>query len=169
MSFCIFQVMGMCFVSIINKVRHNTTRVNAMPNTDVFSISQITKLNLPLPQYRVSMHVDMSFKTRAFKTMLILFIMHVACWTPYAISTFYWNLNSKLAGNYTLGSVFLALGYSNCACNPVIYYVRINKFRKACKDLVPQSLRSCSHLSEQAKRRINPSVLYEANEVSITS
>ena len=157
--------MGFCFLCILNTVRRNKSRVHIQTPVDGLSMSQMSKLGLP-GATTTKVTCDMSFKTRAFKTILILYMVYVACWAPYAVCMMYWNYAHSISRNYIGGACVLWLGYVNGALNPIIYCLRIKKFREACREIIPKSLRMLSFpdLPERNKRRINPSSAYECND-----
>ncbi|XP_033741337.1 high-affinity lysophosphatidic acid receptor-like [Pecten maximus] len=162
-------VMAFSFIQILGSVRKNKSRVHNHPNMD-FSVSVISnngRLGIPVLQRSFRVSLDMSFKTRAFKTILILFITFVLCWTPYALNI----LISQSEGTVsrTRHLVLLWIGYANSAINPVIYSIRIKKFRQVCGMWFPSRLKARASLTSNTKRRINPSAMYEFQEQSSAS
>ena len=75
--------------------------------------------------------LDMSLKTRAFKTIFILSILMVFCWLPYTtgviVMTFYPQRDPLIL------LLLLWLGLAKSGLNPVVYCLRIRKFRDACR------------------------------------
>ncbi len=151
-------IMAYSFLQILNTVRRNRTRIHVQNNSDILTINQISKLGLTTINH---VSVDMSFKTRAFKTILLLYLLYLICWAPFSISVTYWNLTKSLLDNYIGGSIAMLLGYMNSCLNPVIYCVRIKKFREACQEIIPKSLQLLPDLPERTKRRIHPGAAYE--------
>ncbi|XP_060067754.1 high-affinity lysophosphatidic acid receptor-like [Ylistrum balloti] len=162
-------VMAFSFVQILGAVRKNKCRVHNHPNMD-FSVSVISnngRLGIPVLQRSFRVSLDMSFKTRAFKTILLLFITFVLCWTPYAL-----NITiSQSHGTFNrMGHLILLwIGYANSAINPIIYSIRIKKFRQVCSMWLPNRRKSRTNMMGATKRRINPSAMYEFQDSSNTS
>ncbi|KAK6169676.1 hypothetical protein SNE40_020677 [Patella caerulea] len=127
------------------------------------SVSVTENSSRCLPVIRRSITVDMSFKTRAFKTIFILFVILVGCWTPFISMC----LSKSLSNNShpLVMTSFLFLGYIKCALNPIIYALRIKKFRDACKQIVPKWITSCQRQNNQT-RRANHISVYVLNERS---
>jgi len=159
-------VMTFSFSRILNVVKKNNSRVHNHPNID-FSISVINNnghIGLPILQRSFKVSFDMSFKTRAFKTILILFIAFVSCWTPYALNLVVSHFTEHESRTRAL--IFLWFGFAKCAINPIIYSMRIKKFRQHCRELIPNFITRSTSLSNVSKRRINPSSAYEFQENS---
>ncbi|XP_073711599.1 probable G-protein coupled receptor 63 [Misgurnus anguillicaudatus] len=160
-----FLVMLYTFMGILNTLRHNALRIHSHP--DSVCLSQASKLGLMSLQRPFQMNVDMSFKTRAFTTILILFSVFTACWAPFATysllstfsRTFYYRQNF-----FEISTWLLWICYLKSALNPLIYYWRIKKFRDACLDLVPKYLKFLPELPGHTKRRIRPSAVYVCGE-----
>lgn len=157
-------VMGFSYACILNTVRKNKVRIQNVPDKFCVSMTPASeRLGLPSVYHQPSrLHVDMSFKTRAFKTILILFLILAICWIPYSVNMLHSNLTGSL--NNIRNTTFLWLGYLNSTINPIIYSMRIPKFREACKDMVPKSFRFTTNISTTTKRRVNPSSVYECHE-----
>ena len=111
----------------------------------------------------------MSFRTRAFKTILILSLLLCVCWVPYITAV----LVTNLAGRHrpVMLCLLLWLGFVKSALNPVVYCLRIRKFRDACKEALPCPCCTCSFprcVAAMAKRRVNPSAVYQCTESSLS-
>ncbi|XP_012676864.1 probable G-protein coupled receptor 63 [Clupea harengus] len=160
-----FMVMLYTFMGILNTIRHNTIRIHSHP--DSISLSQASKLGLMSLQRPFQMNIDMSFKTRAFTTILILFSIFTVCWAPF---TTYSLVSTFSSGFYHKNSFFeistglLWLCYLKSALNPLIYYWRIKKFRVACLDLMPKYFKFLPQLPGHTRRRIRPSAVYVCGE-----
>ncbi|XP_059369285.1 probable G-protein coupled receptor 63 [Carassius carassius] len=160
-----FLVMLYTFMGILSTLRHNALRIHSHPDSVCFS--QASKLGLMSLQRPFQMNVDMSFKTRAFTTILILFSVFTACWAPFAtyslLSTFsrafYYRQNF-----FEISTWLLWICYLKSALNPLIYYWRIKKFRDACLDLMPKYFKFLPPLPGNTKRRIRPSAVYVCGE-----
>ncbi|KAM9779446.1 putative G-protein coupled receptor 63 isoform 1-T2 [Syngnathus typhle] len=156
-----FMVMLYTFMGILNTIRHNTARIHSHP--DSTCLSQASKLGLLSLQKPFQMNIDVSFKTRAFATILILFSAFTVCWAPFTayslVSTFnddFYNKDSF----FQVSTWMLWLCYLKSALNPIIYYWRIKKFRDACLDLIPKYFKFLPQLPGNTKRRIQPSAVY---------
>ncbi|KAK2883751.1 hypothetical protein QQF64_016522 [Cirrhinus molitorella] len=160
-----FLVMLYTFMGILSTLRHNALRIHSHP--DSVCLSQASKLGLMSLQRPFQMNVDMSFKTRAFTTILILFSVFTACWAPFATysllstfsRTFYYRQNF-----FEISTWLLWICYLKSALNPLIYYWRIKKFRDACLDLMPKYFKFLPQLPGHTKRRIRPSAVYVCGE-----
>uniref|UniRef100_A0A672RMD8 G protein-coupled receptor 63 n=1 Tax=Sinocyclocheilus grahami TaxID=75366 RepID=A0A672RMD8_SINGR len=142
-----FLVMLFTFMGILSTLRHNVLRIHSHP--DSVCLNQASKLGLMSLQRPFQMNVDMSFKTRAFTMILILFSVFTACWAPFAT----YSLLSTFSQNFfEISTWLLWTCYLKSALNPLIYYWRIKKFRDAC--LLPG----------HTKRRIRPSAVYVCGE-----
>ena len=158
-----FVAMLFSYFFILNTVRRNSLRIQNHPES--LSISQATKLGLAGLHRPSRVNVDMSFKTRAFTTILLLFIVFVICWAPYAISGLVFNFTDR-EGYAVAHTTVLWLTYLNSAFNPIIYCWRIKKFREACRELAPKTFKLLPHLPGRTRRRIRPSAMYECNQQS---
>ncbi|XP_064411452.1 probable G-protein coupled receptor 63 [Latimeria chalumnae] len=160
-----FMVMLYSFMGILNTVRHNAIRIHSHP--DSICLSQASKLGLMSLQRPFQMNIDMSFKTRAFTTILILFIVYTVCWAPFTtyslISTFNSHFYHK-TNFFEISTWFLWLCYLKSVLNPLIYYWRIKKFRDACLDLMPKYFMFLPQLPGHTRRRIRPSAIYVCGE-----
>uniref|UniRef100_W5NK14 G protein-coupled receptor 63 n=1 Tax=Lepisosteus oculatus TaxID=7918 RepID=W5NK14_LEPOC len=104
-----FMVMLYTFMGILNTVRHNAIRIHSH-----------------------TMNIDMSFKTRAFTTILILFAVFTVCWAPFTTYSLVSTFNSGFyykSDFFEISTWLLWLCYLKSALNPLIYYWRIKKFR----------------------------------------
>lgn len=158
--------MAYCFFCIIKTVRKNSMKIHNQADQITVSVTMTSsRLNLPVIVRPHRINVDMSFKTRTFKTILILYLWFVICWSPFAVATLVLNLTKT--HNSIVTTVLLWLGYLNSALNPVIYALRIKKFREACLEIAPYLLKFAPRLSRLAKRRVNPGSAYECQEAPV--
>lgn len=159
-----FLLMTYCYLCILKTVRRNSTRVQNHPPVP----GGATKMHKP-----GRMDINYSFKTRAFTTILILFLLFVVCCLPYTAVRFF-LLFRGYSSNYMtseLSAVFLWLTYLNCTLKPVIYYLRIAKFREACIDIMPSwCLQIPKCLPGRTIRRIRPQAIYEVDrKIAVSS
>ncbi|XP_041832395.1 probable G-protein coupled receptor 63 [Melanotaenia boesemani] len=160
-----FMVMLYTFMGILNTIRHNAIRIHSHP--DSMCLSQASKLGLLSLQRPFQMNIDMSFKTRAFTTILILFSVFTVCWAPftaYSLVTTFSNGFYHKNSFFQISTWLLWLCYLKSALNPLIYYWRIKKFRDACLDLMPKYFKFLPQLPGNTKRRIQPSAVYVCGE-----
>ncbi|XP_033112505.1 high-affinity lysophosphatidic acid receptor-like [Anneissia japonica] len=154
-------IMLCTYLRILDTVRRNTCRVQNFPES--LSVSQASKLGLrrivsPKPM------VDMAFKTRAFTTILLIFFVYLACWLPYCLATtIYWFDETKTL-TPTKEIIFVGLTYLNPAINPIIYCLRIKKFREACLEIAPKLCSLFPKAPHRTKRRVKPSAIYECTD-----
>ncbi|XP_033635498.1 high-affinity lysophosphatidic acid receptor-like [Asterias rubens] len=156
--------MSFSYLFILNTVRRNSLRVQNHPES--LSISQANKLGLTTLPRPSRVNMDMSFKTRAFTTILLLFIVFIMCWAPSAIGMYVELFSESHRMNPFAEAVIVWLTYLNSAFNPIIYCWRIKKFREACRELAPKTFRLLPKLPGRTRRRIRPSAMYECNEQS---
>ncbi|XP_056419236.1 probable G-protein coupled receptor 63 [Hyla sarda] len=160
-----FMVMLYAFMGILNTVRHNAVRIHSHP--DSICLSQASKLGLMSLQRPFQMNIDISFKTRAFTTILILFVVFIVCWAPFATYSLVATFNSDFYNKsnfFEISTWLLWLCYLKSALNPIIYYWRIKKFRDACLDLMPKYFKFLPQLPGHTRRRIRPSAIYVCGE-----
>lgn len=163
--FAPFVAMLYAFAGILNTIRHNAVRVHG--HADAAGLSRASKLGLLSLRRPFPMNVDVSFKTRAFATILILFSVFTACWAPFAAYSLASTFGAGFyggAGFFRVSAWLLWLCYLKSALNPLIYYWRIRKFRHACLDLLPRYFKFLPPLPGNAKRRIQPSAVYVCGE-----
>lgn len=147
-----FLTMMYCYVCIIRTVHRSFNRINIMPTS-----------NNPVTSKSVQRPLDMSFKRRAFMTILLLFFALSICWLPFTVSYLIWTLREwKEAGAH---AVIVLLSYGNAAAAPIIYACRIKKFRDSCKYVLPKRLQKCICQRQPLResRRVNPGTLYKLN------
>ncbi|TSL16116.1 putative G-protein coupled receptor 45 [Bagarius yarrelli] len=154
-----FSVMLYSYICILNTVRKNALRIH----THIAGDRAGLKLGLTSLHRPQQLNVDMSFKTRAFTTILILFIGFSVCWLPHTLV----SLMAVFSRSFYLSQAFypvsigaLWLSYLKAVFNPVIYCWRIRKFREACLDFMPKTCRLCPKIPDRSHRRIRPSNIY---------
>ncbi|KAK1798069.1 hypothetical protein P4O66_000570 [Electrophorus voltai] len=156
-------VMLFAYLRILNAVRRNAMRVrnHACPAAGLAG-----KTGLSAPRRLPQPSVDVSFKTRAFTTILILFLGFSACCLPHTVL----GLLAAFSRRFYLSPQFypaavgaLWLSYLKAAFNPVIYCWRIRKFREACEEFVPGHCR-LPRLPGRGRRRVRPCSIYVCTE-----
>ncbi|XP_019385118.1 PREDICTED: probable G-protein coupled receptor 45 [Crocodylus porosus] len=160
-----FSIMLYSYLCILNTVRRNALRIHN--HADSLCLSQVSKLGLMGLQKPHQMNVDVSFKTRAFTTILILFIGFSLCWLPHTVFSllsvfsrqFYYSPSFYVTSTYILW-----LSYLKSVFNPVIYCWRIKKFREACMEFMPKTFKVLPKVPGRTKRRIQPSTIYVCSE-----
>lgn len=163
-----FSVMLYSYICILNTVRKNALRIH----THVAEDSAALKLGLTGLQRPPQVNIDMSFKTRAFTTILILFVGFSVCWLPHTMV----SLLAVFSRHFSFSPAFypvsigaLWLSYLKAVFNPVIYCWRIRKFREACMDFIPKTCKLCPKIPGRNHRRIRPSNIYVCSSESQSS
>ena len=154
-----FLVIGFSYSSIIIAVHKNSLKIHSKPEVDFAVTYQSGKLGLPIVQSRNS---DISWRPRTFKTVLVLSLVCSACWLPYAIELPF--RGPYISGQNIICTIILWIGYLKVALNPIMYFIRIEKFREACRGLAPNMIKISTRLPQFSSRRINPSSRYEYRE-----
>ncbi|XP_006872501.1 PREDICTED: probable G-protein coupled receptor 45 [Chrysochloris asiatica] len=160
-----FGVMLCSYMCILNTVRKNASRVHNQ--SDSLGLRQLSRAGLRRLQRQHQVSVDLSFKTKAFTTILILFVGFSLCWLPHSVYSllsvfspqFYYS-----SSFYTTSTCVLWLSYLKSVFNPIVYCWRIKKFREACIELLPQTFQILPKVPERIRRRIQPSTVYVCNE-----
>uniref|UniRef100_A0A8C6WUJ4 G protein-coupled receptor 45 n=1 Tax=Neogobius melanostomus TaxID=47308 RepID=A0A8C6WUJ4_9GOBI len=164
-----FMVMLYSYICILNTVRRNTLRIHnhTSEHSCLPALNQINKVRSKGLQHPPQVKVDISFKTRAFTTILILFVGFSVCWMPHTIV----SLLAVFSRQFYYSSVFysistgaLWLSYLKTVFNPIIYCWRIRKFREACQEFIPKSCRLCPRVPGRSHRRVRPSNIYICSE-----
>lgn len=150
-------LMSYCYFCILKTVRRNSSRVQNHPPPP--GSAMVTKMHRP-----GRMNIDYSFKTRAFTTILILFVIFVMTSMPYSITRFILLFFGHTKFSSPSNAIIIWIFYLNSTLNPVIYYWRISKFREACIDLMPSWCQLPSCLPGRTMRRIRPHVIYEVDK-----
>uniref|UniRef100_A0A670XV39 G protein-coupled receptor 45 n=1 Tax=Pseudonaja textilis TaxID=8673 RepID=A0A670XV39_PSETE len=145
-----FGIMLYSYFCILNSARQNTVRIHN--HTENICLSQVSRLSLVGLQKPHHIDVDMSFKTRAFTTIFILFVGFSLCWLPYAVFS--------LPSFYVISTYILWLSYLKSVFNPIIYCWRIKKFREACLEFMPKTFKIFPQVPGRTKRKIRPSTIY---------
>ncbi|XP_062391055.1 high-affinity lysophosphatidic acid receptor [Sardina pilchardus] len=177
-----FGVMLYSYLCILNTVRRNATRIHNHASGSDGGVGGVvggigtaagpgpglthstSKLGLTGLQRPPQLSVDMSFKTRAFTTILILFIGFSVCWLPHTVVSLLAVFSRRFyvsAAFYPVSVGALWLSYLKAVFNPVIYCWRIRKFREACLEFMPKTCRFCPKVpGGRSRRRIRPSNIY---------
>ncbi|XP_028904592.1 probable G-protein coupled receptor 45 [Ornithorhynchus anatinus] len=164
-----FGIMLYTYLCILNTVRRNVVRIHhhhplSRHAPDGLHLGPASPTGLRRSRRTA---VDVSFKTRAFMTILILFVGFSLCWLPHTVFSllsvfsqrFYYGSSFYATGTYMLG-----LSYLKSVFNPVIYCWRIKKFREACVEFLPNTFRISPRVPGRTKRRIHPSTIYVCGE-----
>ncbi|KAK1169662.1 putative G-protein coupled receptor 45 [Acipenser oxyrinchus oxyrinchus] len=160
-----FSVMLYSYLCILNTVRRNAVRIHN--HADSLCLSQVSKLGLMGLQRPQQMNVDMSFKTRAFTTILILFIGFSICWLPHTVVSLLSVFSHRFYYSpsfYVISTCVLWLSYLKTVFNPIIYCWRIKKFREACMEFMPKTFKILPKVPGRTRRRIRPSTIYVCSE-----
>ncbi|XP_043852547.1 probable G-protein coupled receptor 45 [Dromiciops gliroides] len=160
-----FSIMLYSYLCILNTVRRNAIRVHN--HTESLCLSQVSKLGLMGLQRPHPLNIDMSFKTRAFSTILILFVGFSFCWLPHTIFSLLSVFSRKFyysSSFYITSTSVLWLSYLKSVFNPVIYCWRIKKFREACIEFLPKTFKIFPKVPGRTRRRIHPNTIYVCTE-----
>ncbi|KAJ7319729.1 hypothetical protein JRQ81_019240 [Phrynocephalus forsythii] len=160
-----FSIMLYSYLCILKTVRRNTVRIHN--HAESVCLNQGSRLGLVGLQKARPVTVDMSFKTRAFNTILILFVGFSFCWLPHTVFSLMSVFNRQFYYSpsfYVTSTCVLWLSYLKSVFNPVIYCWRIKKFREACLEFLPKTYKVFPHVPGRMKRRIQPSTIYVCSE-----
>ncbi|XP_023617845.1 probable G-protein coupled receptor 45 [Myotis lucifugus] len=163
--FAPFGVMLGSYLGILHAVRKNAVRVRNQ--SDTLDLRQLARAGLRRRQRQQQVSLDLSFKTKAFTTILILFVGFSLCWLPHAVYSLLSVFSRRFYCSpsfYTTSSCVLWLGYIKSVFNPIVYCWRIKKFREACIELLPQTFQILPRVPERIRRRVQPSTIYTCNE-----
>ncbi|XP_034275601.1 probable G-protein coupled receptor 45 [Pantherophis guttatus] len=156
-----FGIMLYSYLCILNTVRQNTVRIHN--HTENICLSQVSRLSLVRLQKPRHIDVDMSFKTRAFTTIFILFVGFSLCWLPYTVFSLMSVFSQRFYYSpsfYTTSTYVLWLSYLKSVFNPIIYCWRIKKFRESCLEFMPKTFKIFPQVPGRTKRKIRPSTIY---------
>ncbi|XP_067675658.1 high-affinity lysophosphatidic acid receptor-like [Haliotis asinina] len=148
------------FLCILVTVRKKCSRVQDQPHSVCISYNRkvVTATLGTVPRLKI----DVGFKTRYFKTILLLFVVLTICWSPYSTWVM---LNSLVQEDSSIcGALLPCVSYLKAAINPIIYFARIKKFREACLSFLPRFCWQMSCVPTPLRRRIKPSTAYEIRE-----
>lgn len=160
-----FGVMLCAYLCILHTVRRNALRVHNQ--SDSLDLRRLPRAGLRRLQRQQQASLDLSFKTKAFTTILILFVGFSLCWLPHTIYSLLSVFNRSFycsSSFYTASSCVLWLSYLKSVFNPIVYCWRIKKFREACLDLLPPTFQFLPKVPERIRRRIQPGTIYVCSE-----
>ena len=152
-GFLPYGIMIMSYGLILRTVRRNCFRVQNHPPVNPTAMHRKGKL-----------FIDYSYKTRTFTTISLLTSVYVICVLPIKVTELWIAANDK-AVSVPFSLATLWLSYAHTALNPIIYTIRIRKFREACLEIMPKSFLALPDIMPmKARRRIRPHALYEVNK-----
>uniref|UniRef100_A0A8C5RU71 G protein-coupled receptor 45 n=1 Tax=Laticauda laticaudata TaxID=8630 RepID=A0A8C5RU71_LATLA len=150
-----FGIMLYSYFCTLNSVHQNTVRIhNHTENICLSQVSRLNKVGLQKPHH---IDVDMSFKTRAFTTIFLLFVGFSLCWL---LQPFYYSPSFYIISTYVLW-----LSYLKSVFNPIIYCWRIKKFCEACLEFMPKTLKIFPQVPGWTKRKIRPNTIYICSNI----
>ncbi|CAK6435395.1 unnamed protein product [Pipistrellus nathusii] len=158
-------VMLAAYLGILRAVRRSAVRVRNQ--SDSLDLRQLARARAGLRRRQQQVSLDLSFKTKAFTTILILFVGFSLCWLPHAVYSLLSVFSRRFYCSpsfYTTSSCVLWLGYLKSVFNPIVYCWRIKKFREACIELLPQTFQILPRVPERVRRRVQPSTIYTCSE-----
>ncbi|KAJ1077980.1 hypothetical protein K5549_011307 [Capra hircus] len=161
-----FAVMLGAHLGVLHAVRKNAVRVhNQSERLDLRRLPRACLRRLRRQQQQASL--DLSFKTKAFTTILILFVGFSLCWLPHSVYSLLSVFSRRFycgPSFYATSSCVLGLSYLKSVFNPIVYCWRIKKFREACLELLPPTFQILPKVPERIRRRIQPSTVYACTE-----
>ena len=161
-----FAVMLGAHLGVLHAVRKNAVRVhNQSERLDLRRLPRACLRRLRRQQQQASL--DLSFKTKAFTTILILFVGFSLCWLPHSVYSLLSVFSQRFycgPSFYATSSCVLGLSYLKSVFNPIVYCWRIKKFREACLELLPPTFQILPKVPERIRRRIQPSTVYACTE-----
>lgn len=111
------------------------------------------------------MNIDYSFKIRVFIIILILFVLFLICGFFYIVIRFYLFFSGYVdLLFYVVDVVVIFVVYLNFVFKFIIYYIRINKFREVCVDIMLFWCYVLYCLLGRIIRRIRLYVVYEVDK-----
>ncbi|XP_060043601.1 probable G-protein coupled receptor 45 [Erinaceus europaeus] len=165
-AFCVpFTLMLGAYLCILHAVRKNAMRVRNQ--SDSLDLRHMGRAGLRRLQRQQLVSLDLGFKTKAFTTILLLFVGFSLCWLPHTVYSLLAVFSRRFYCSrdfYVASSCVLWLGYLKSALNPLLYCWRIKRFREACADLLPQGAHVLPGLPERLRRRTRPRALYVCGE-----
>ena len=146
-------VMILSYAFILRTVRRNCFRVQNHPPVNPTAMHRKGKL-----------FIDYSYKTRTFTTISLLTCVYILCVLPIKFLEL-WIATNGRAVSVPISLAMLWLSYAHTALNPIIYTIRIRKFREACLEIMPRSILTLPDMIPmKARRRIRPHSLYQVNK-----
>ncbi|XP_030639180.1 high-affinity lysophosphatidic acid receptor-like [Chanos chanos] len=165
------SVMLYSYLRILNTVRRNALRIHNHASQNGLGAEPGGKLGLCALRRPPQLNVDMSFKTRAFTTILILFVGFSVCWMPHTVVSLLAVFSQRFylsATFYPISVGALWLSYLKAVFNPIVYCWRIRKFREACLEFMPKGFRLVPRLRGRSRRRVRPCSIYVCMEAQST-
>ncbi|XP_007108427.1 probable G-protein coupled receptor 45 [Physeter macrocephalus] len=163
--FAPFAVMLGSYLGILHAARRNAVRVHDQSRG--LDLRRLPRAGLRRLQRQQQLSLDLSFKTKAFTTILILFVGFSLCWLPHSVYSLLSVFSRRFycgPSFYATSSCILGLSYLKSVFNPIVYCWRIKKFREACLELLPQTFQILPRVPERIRRRIQPSTVYACTE-----
>ncbi|XP_022109065.1 RYamide receptor-like [Acanthaster planci] len=74
-------------------------------------------------------------RRNTFKTLLVVFITFMVCWTPNQLIFFMFNLGWKTQPNKWYYLLSVAMVATNCCVNPIIYAFKYHQFRNGLREM----------------------------------
>ncbi|XP_065057546.1 high-affinity lysophosphatidic acid receptor-like [Rhopilema esculentum] len=152
-SFLPCAVMATAYGFILRTVRRNCFRVQNHPPVNPTAMHRKGKL-----------FIDYSYKRRTFTTISLLSLVYVFCVLPLKVLEIYSVVNGKSVSiSASITALWLSFGHT--ALNPIIYTIRIKKFREACVEIIPKSVLTIpKFVPLKTRRRVRPHALYQVNK-----
>ncbi|XP_077995860.1 allatostatin-A receptor-like [Glandiceps talaboti] len=78
-------------------------------------------------------------KRNVIKTLLLVFISYIICWSPNQIEYFRYNMGALIDLNSVWFQVTIIMAFCNVCINPVVYSLKYQQFRDGLKKLICKS------------------------------
>ena len=130
-------IMAFCFTRISIQFSRQAKRVGAaeMSTTTTSTVSTTVQDNAAEGNTD-NAPTKKSGRGRAItKTLVIVFLVYVICWSPDQFLFLQWNLGGYIDFGGVIHSLVVIMAMLNSACNPFIYALRYKKYREAMKAL----------------------------------
>lgn len=153
--------MGFFYVCIIDKVWRDVLWICNCFELDLYVSVIISngKLGLFIIYKKKNFYIDIYFKIRLFKIILILFIVLIICWILYGMNL----MISNMVGLYgcVWNIIFVWIGFVKCVINLIIYFIYILKFCEVCVEYILIMFKFFLKFKVFIRRRVNFVVIYE--------
>ncbi|XP_070572208.1 trace amine-associated receptor 1-like isoform X2 [Ptychodera flava] len=86
-------------------------------------------------------------KRNVVKTLVIIFVTYVICWSPNQIEYFRFNMGASVDLTSVWFKITVIMAFCNVCVNPVIYSLKYQEFRDGLKKLFCKSSQQVQHLN----------------------